>query len=60
VGGTIVFFVGGGRVYGRAVDKGLSGITLSMTRSTVVKEVSMDSYGKISSWKTISRLVKTW
>ena len=60
VGGTIVFFVGCGGVYERVTCEGLSGTTLGMTRSMVVKEVLMDSYGKISSWKTTSRLVKTW
>ena len=52
--GTIVFFVRGGGVYSRAVDEGLFGTTLGMTRSMVVKEVSMDSYEKISSWKITS------
>jgi len=53
-------FVGGGGVYGRVVDGGLSETTLGMIGIMVVKEVLMDSYGKISSWKTTSRLVKTW
>jgi len=46
VRGRIVFFVGGGGVYGRAAYGGLSGTTLGMTWSMVVKEVSMDSYGR--------------
>jgi len=54
-----VFSVGGGGMYGRVIDRGLSGTTLDMIGSTTVKEVSMESYGKISSWKTTSRLVKT-
>jgi len=44
-----MFSVGGGRVYERAADRGLFRTTLGMTRSMVVKEVSMDSYRKISS-----------
>jgi len=54
-----VFTVSGNGVYGRAVGGGLFGITLGMTWSMVVEKVPMDSYGKISSWKTTSRLVKT-
>jgi len=60
MGGTIVFFVGGGGVYGRVVDEGLFGTTLGMIGFTAVKEVLMDSYGNISSWKTTSQLVKIW
>jgi len=59
-GRQIVFSVSGGGVYGRVVNEGLSETTLGMTRSMVVKEVLMDSYGKIPSWETTSRLVKTW
>ena len=44
-----MFSVSGGGVYERAVDGGLSRTTLCMIGSMVVKEVSMDSYGKISS-----------
>jgi len=60
VGDTNVFSVGGGRVYGKAVNEGLCGTTLGMTGSMMVKEVWMDSYEKISSWKTTSQLVKTF
>ena len=41
-----MFSVGNGGVYGRAANRGLSKTTLGMTRSMVVKEVSMDSYKK--------------
>jgi len=46
VGGTIVFSIGGDGVYGRVIGRGLSGTTLGMTGSMVVKEVLMDSYEK--------------
>jgi len=39
---------GGGGVYGRVVDIGLFGTILGMIGSMVVKEVSIDSYEKIS------------